>query len=120
MAYQPGSSALRATPAEIARRTGIDPALATSREARASVPAPQSPPALHGAVKVSGFPVKSKYPFAQIAADGGVWKLDAAVFKAKPGSIRSSANTYASINQMSVKTVIDGGFIYIQFTKGNA
>ena len=93
-------------------------ALASSPEAPAAsandVPAPP-PGALKGAVKVSGFPDRSLYPFREIADDGGVWKLDAATFKAKPQSVRSAAWAWAKKNDRKTKVVIDGGFVYVQF-----
>jgi hypothetical protein len=103
-------------------------ALATSREARGAEPAPAliqgrvepgtPPPALKGAVKVSAFPEKSPYPFREIADDGGVWELDPAEFKVKPESIRSSAWSWAKKNGLVVKVVIDGGYVFVQFTGG--
>jgi hypothetical protein len=124
MAYQPSSSALRATPAEVARRNGISPALATSREARAAEPAPGPPPDLKGAVKVAGFPAHSPYPFREIAADGGVWKLDPAAFlwRGKPikdVSIRAAASSWATGHGLKAKVVLDGGHVYVQFRRGD-
>jgi hypothetical protein len=118
MAYQPGSSALRASPAEIARRNGIDPALATSKEARASVPAPAPPQALKGAVKVQAFPDRSKYPFAQIARDGGIWKLDPATWKVTASAIVQAARRWADGHRLAVKAITDDGMVYVQFSKG--
>lgn len=90
-------------PAGRARRNGISPP-------------PPPPPTLKGAVKVDGFPDRCKYPFAEIATDGGVWKLDPAEYQAKPGTIRSAASKWATEHSIPVKTVVDGGFVYIQFT----
>lgn len=124
MAYRAGSSVLAGSPAEIARRNGIDPALATSREARAAVPVPSPPPAtLKGAVRVAGFPSKSIYPFDQIAADGGVWKIDPAAFTwrgkpTKPASVYTAARKYATEHGLTVKIVADGGMVYVQFKAG--
>lgn len=123
MSYRPSSSALTATPAEIARRNGIttpgppqgSPVI---REGRT-----EPPTTLKGAVKVAGFPPRTPYPFAEIAANGGVWRLDPAAFlwRGKPTrvhSIRAAASKYAIDHGMKAKTVIDGGFLYIQFTGG--
>ena len=132
--YQYGGKGAAMTETEAAahlRRNGISPALATSREARvaaAKPPAliqgraePTPPPSLKGAVKVAGFPVKSPYPFREIAADGGVWKLDPAAFlwRGKPTkgtSIRTAAWKWAADHHVSAKVVLDDGHVYVQFT----
>lgn len=122
MAYRPGSS-LTASPAEIARRNGIDPALATSKDARAAVPVTSgSSAALKGAVKVGAFPARTLYPFREIADDGGIWRIEAAAYtwRGKPikvAGLRSSATKWATENGFKAKTVIDGGYLYVQFTK---
>jgi hypothetical protein len=116
MAYRPGSS-LTASAEEIARRNGISPALATSKEARAAAPLHPEPPAIKGAVKVAGFPVKTRYPFQQIADDGGVWKLDPAEFGAKPQSVRQAAITWATKKDMTTQTAVDDGMVFVQFTR---
>jgi hypothetical protein len=100
-------------PAERARRNGISPALATSKEARAAEPMP----ALKGAVKVGAFPDKSRYPFQQIAADGGVWKINPAEFRTKPQSVRSAASKWAIDRGLQAKVVVDDGHVYVQFTR---
>jgi hypothetical protein len=128
------TSALAAeSAAERLRRNGISPALATSREARGAVPAPalvqghvepETPPAtLRGAVKVSDFPARSPYPFREIAADGGVWKLDPAAYTRdgktpQAASLRTAASKYGTEHGMKAKTVIEDGFVYVQFKAG--
>lgn len=77
---------------------------------------------IKGAVKVAKFPAVSQYPFAEIAADGGIWKLDPAAFTWRgkpvaPASLRSAAMNWASKEGWSVKTVLGGGQVYIQFTR---
>jgi hypothetical protein len=116
-AYRPGS-ALAASPAEIARRNGISPALATSREARAAEPAPGPPPALRGAVKVEAFPERSKYPFREIARDGGIWRLDPATWKVSPGAIAQASRKWADSHGLAVKVITDDGMVYVQFKAG--
>lgn len=117
------SSALTAeTAAERARRNGASPgpsnALATSKEARAAEPAPPSPvPVLKGAVKVDRFPTRCKYPFAEIAKDGGIWKLDPAEFKVSPGGVVQAARKWAQDNGLAVKAVTGDGMTYVQFSK---
>lgn len=105
--------------------------LATSREARAATPVPAVvpgtvippdpaalPPAkVRGAVKVDAFPVRSIYPFAEIAEDGGIWQINPAEFKSKPESIRAAASKWASSKGLSAKTVIDGGALFVQFRR---
>lgn len=100
--------------AERARRNGISPALATSREARAAGPTPL--PTLKGAVRVERFPEKSKYPFRQIADDGGIWRIDPAEFKVTPAAITQAAPKWARGNGLAAKTVVDDGMVYVQFT----
>jgi hypothetical protein len=136
-AYRPGS-ALTASPAEIARRNGISPAKTATgsgpppaaRPAQASAGQPvispltsdmRPPPELKGAVKVAKFPSPSQYPFREIADDGGIWRLDPAAYtwRGKPvaaASIRQAAMNWASKEGYSVKTVLDGGHVYLQFT----
>lgn len=105
-------------------------ALATSREARAATPAPAmvrgtvlppepgpaGPAAIKGAVRVAEFPDRTPYPFAQIASDGGVWRIDPAEFKAKPESIRSAAWTWAKKKGLTVKVVLSDGQAFVQFS----
>lgn len=114
------SSLAAETAAERAARNGISPALATSKDARAAVPAPgPPPPALKGAVKVERFPTRrgGKYPFREIAADRGIWKLDPAAYQVKrPESIRAAAWTWAKDAGLKAKVVCDSGFAYVQFT----
>jgi hypothetical protein len=93
-------------------------ALATSKDARASgVPVPPAqPPVLKGAVRVPAFPAPpSRYPFRAIARDGGVWKLDSAVFGVKPETIRSAASSWAGDNGFKARTVLADQFVYVQF-----
>lgn len=105
----------------LARRNGVEPALATSREARAAVPTPDEPP-VKGGVKVEGFPEKeSRYPFRQIADDGGVWRLDPAAFGVQAVTLRSAASKWAIYHGAKAKTVLaDDGLVYIQITKREA
>jgi len=97
-------------------------ALAASREARA-IGGEAPPPTLKGAVKVGAFPSKERYPFRAIADDGGVWKLDPAVFppwkgkSVKAESIRTAASKWATERGLSAKTEIDGGYLFLQFTR---
>jgi hypothetical protein len=127
--YQYRGSGRSLSPAEAAEaaRNGARPspalsAAATSRpSALAAAPAP--PPTLKGAVKVEGFPTRSPYPFREIADDGGVWQLDPAAFlwRGKPTkdtSIRTAASKWAIERGMTAKTVIDGGYLYLQFVRG--
>jgi hypothetical protein len=124
---------LKATRAEAAARVngtpGPSPALATSREARGAVPAPAliqghvepdgtPPPALKGAVKVTEFPERSKYPFRQIASDGGIWEIDPAVFKVTPGAVVQAARKWAEGRSLAVKLITDDGLVYVQFKAG--
>lgn len=121
MAYQYRGDGTTKTPAEAEaalRRNGISPALATSQQARALEPVP----ALKGAVKVTSFPEHGMYPWPEIAADGGIWKLDAAAFTwrgkpTKPVSVRAAASKWASEHGLRAKVVIDGGSVYVQFRK---
>lgn len=72
-----------------------------------------------GATKVGDFPThRGAYPFAEIAEDGGVWKLDPAFYGVKPQTIRSSASSWGSHNGYRARTVLDGGQVFVQFTKG--
>jgi hypothetical protein len=140
--YRPGS-ALTASPAEIARRNGVTPARSSPRvpgDADGPLSAPKewhremdaddgpavrdlrTPPAIKGAVKVDDFPARSIYPFKEIAADGGIWKLDPAAYSwhgkpIKVGGLRATAGKWAMENGLKAKTVIDGGFLYVQFTR---
>lgn len=125
--YQRATSGVLAaeSAAERARRNGISPALATSKEARAAVPAPAAPSPLKGAVKVGAFPQRALYPFREIADDGGIWKMDpgAYLWRGRPvkvSGLRGSAAKWATENGYKAKTVIDGGFLYVQFTKAAA
>jgi hypothetical protein len=130
-------------------RDGIDPALATSRAARAAtpvpaavvksavvkeapaigppsvtaVPPPGAAPELRGAVRVGGFPPDSRtgrtrYPFPELARDGGVWRIDPATWGAKPLSIRSAANKWAHSHGYTAqaRTGADG-MLYLQFSR---
>lgn len=76
---------------------------------------------LKGAEKVTEFPSRrrdrSRFPFRQIAEDGGVWKLDPATYGVKAVSIRTAASAWARKNGLRVATEIDGGVIYVQFGK---
>ena len=75
-------------------------------------------PELKGAVKVERFPEKSKYPFRQIADDGGIWKLDPAAFNAKAVSIYQAALKRARDNDRTPKCVQSDGAVYVQFKAG--
>jgi len=81
-------------------------------------PEPEPTPALKGAVKVSEFPERCRYPFPAIARDGGIWKIDPAELNAKAESIRSAAWQWAKQHGVKAKVVIDDGFAYVQFTSG--
>ena len=122
-AYRPGS-ALTASPAEIARRNGITPRrqpapFSAPKEWHAEMDTGDGPiRQIKGAVKVAGFPVKTRYPFQQIADDGGVWRLDPAEFKAKPQSVRQAASAWAVKKGLTVQTAVDEGMVFVQFTKG--
>lgn len=123
--YKYGGTGRTMTDAEVAERlkatraqaaANINGAPPSSPAARAAAPAP----ALKGAVKVEGFPAQSQFPFREIAADGGVWKLDPAAFTwrgkpVKPQSIRTAASKYATEHGMKAKTVIKDGHLYVQF-----
>jgi hypothetical protein len=126
--YTYGGAARSLSPEEAAaeaRRNGLSPAartapsaLATSREARAAVPTPAEPPspAVKGAVKVDVFPDHCRYPFAAIAADGGIWRLDPAEFGiAKPESLRTQALSWARKHNVTAKTAVSDGHVYVQF-----
>lgn len=140
--------------AERARRNGISPALATSREARdaaAKPPAliqgrveeegldpggPDLPlsapkewhremaaddgpirPVIKGAVKVEAFPERCKYPFPEIARDGGVWRIDPAAFKVTPTGVKQAAGKWADRHELKVKIMAEDGQVYVQFTR---
>lgn len=84
---------------------------------------PEPPPQLKGARKVTAFPGRpsqqsgDRYPFREIAEDGGVWKLDPAVYGVKASGARSAAKQWARKNGMRVETRIRGDAIYVQFRK---
>jgi|HubBroStandDraft_2_1064218.scaffolds.fasta_scaffold22208_4 hypothetical protein len=101
-----------------ARETEVQQRVAAARNGL--TPGTGQPPAaaVKGAVKVGGFPPsRGLYPFAEIASDGGVWKLDPAVFKAKAVSVRAAASSWAAKNGFKAKTVLDGDVVYVQFTR---
>jgi len=75
------------------------------------------PAALKGAVKVEGFPSQTKYPFREIADDGGVWKIDPSAFGAKAPSVRTAVSKWATGRGLKAKTAIEDGVIYVQFSK---
>jgi hypothetical protein len=129
--------------AERARRNGISPPLATSRQAGAAVPTPavvkgtvitssshpeqpvvhdlRQPPTLKGAVRVDHWPTRRKYPFRQIAEDGGIWRMDPAAYGLKkPESLRTQANAWARKEGLTAKTAVDGGQVYVQFINPEA
>jgi len=117
--YRPGS-ALTASPAEIARRNGVTPRRQPSPRVDGDIDAPLSapkewhhemaaddgpiaspPPALKGAVKVAKFPSPSQYPFAEIAADGGIWRLDPAAFTWRSKHVAAPSIRQAALNWAS-------------------
>lgn len=127
--YSYGGNGRSLTQAEAQRRLTSRPQLATSQQARAATPAPaivagtvvhdqadKAAPALKGAVKVDAFPERSKYPFRQIAEDGGVWRLDPAAYKSKTGAIGVAAGKWARDHGYTVKIMNDDGMTYLQFT----
>lgn len=128
MSYEYRGNGRSLRPEEAERRLTSRPQLATSAQARAAAPAPTvvpgtvvrdlSPaPQIKGAVKVDAFPVKSKYPFRQIADDGGVWKLDPAAFEVTHHAIRLAAPKWAKANGLKAKLALEDGQVYIQFTR---
>lgn len=105
------------------------PPLATSQAARAATPAPKvvpgnvvpdqpAPKAIKGAVKVDAFPERCKYPFPQIARDGGIWQLDPAAYGVTAAAIKQAAPKWAQSHGLTVKVVADDGMVYVQFGGG--
>lgn len=121
-----GNGSARHIPPQVRVQTAGS-GLATSREARAN--AAQPPQVVRGevitgpgqripgAVKVAGFPVRTTYPFPAIAEDGGVWRIDPAEHKVTAGTIRAAASKWAAYHNLKVKTMVDGGLVYVQFRR---
>jgi hypothetical protein len=105
------------TPQELARN-GLSPAAAAPPATVRDIRPPEPPKQIRGAVKVAGFPERSKYPFRQIADDGGVWQIDPAVFKVTPGAIIQAARKWAETRPLQVKATTDDGMVFVQFKAG--
>jgi hypothetical protein len=67
---------------------------------------------------VDGFPFgRAKYPFAQMAAEMGVWRLDPAEFGVRKETARNAATKWANEHGWKATTIIEGRFVFVQFTK---
>lgn len=61
-----------------------------------------------------------KYPFKEIAEDGGVWRLDPHEYGAKePRTVANAAAAWASRNGYQYRTQTHDGCVFIQLTTRN-
>jgi hypothetical protein len=77
------------------------------------------------AEKVSGFPQPArarhaKYPWQQIAEDGGVWRLDPAEYDTNtPRAVGNAAHQWGTRHGYKPTTQVHDGCLFVQFTTLN-